>query len=250
MSEDQPQVVQPQVVQPQVVQPQVVQPHVQTKNAKTASDGNAAERIVCASPEVLAALSDYLERKITKLTVIPGREKADILVSFDEGKPIRIQVKNGTGGGRGWSFDRRSLDKYTETYQELLKRVCLKAGGERPEVASDPGLLSKLLLGENEDQKPDYFMHVTIKDKKVRSLSICPADLFLKALQKRSYEKLIPKITCVHLSDLIYLQRKGGGTKDNAPNHIQAKLKSMPKMIMCVLLHDDQTTPPPQEQTP
>ena len=31
--------------------------------------------------------------------------------------------------------------------------------------------------------------------------------------------------TCLHLSEYISLQRKGGGNTDKAPNHIQAKLK-------------------------
>ena len=37
--------------------------------------------------------------------------------------------------------------------------------------------------------------------------------------------KLKKNGTCLHISKYVYLQRKGGGNTDHAPNQIQAKLK-------------------------
>lgn len=223
---------------------------IRTRNAMTASEGNKAEHIVCDSPEVRAALSEYLKRKIVSLEVIVGRKKSDITVTFEDGHTTTAQLKNGTGGGRGWSVDRRSVDKYPERHQELLRKVCLRGGGERNEVASDSELVSKLFLGEKDGKRPEWFIHTTVKNGKIESLSICPAALFIETLQKGLYAKVNPKRTCVHLSDLIYLQRKGGGKKDRAPNDIQAKLRKMPDCMTTLSLTPVQTTPPPQEQTP
>ena len=45
-------------------------------------------------------------------------------------------------------------------------------------------------------------------------------------LHKELYEVMEPKRTCVHLSPICYLQRKGGGGKKDAnPDNIQMKFR-------------------------
>ena len=69
----------------------------------------------------------------------------------------------------------------------------------------------------------------------------------MEKLLSELYPILTPKKTCVHLSPRLYLQRKGGGSKDHAPDHIQLKLKSMPDGMVRLL---PQTMSLPLEQTP
>jgi hypothetical protein len=65
-----------------------------------------------------------------------------------------------------------------------------------------------------------------------------PADLSqYGAVMKDAYESCLPKRTCVYLSPLVYLQRKGGGKKDHSPNHIQAKLRAMPDCMTVINLN-------------
>jgi hypothetical protein len=57
----------------------------------------------------------------------------------------------------------------------------------------------------------------------------------IEKLQERTYTTVDPKRTCIHISPDIYLQRKGGGTKDSRPDDIQTKLKSFPEGTMTVI---------------
>lgn len=220
-------------------------------HAEIARTGNKAEAIVCQDNQSLAAFAAYFGKQITKASLIPGRKKSDILLEFTDGTSVRIQNKNGTGGGRGWSVDRRDVKQIPlkEPGQQLLSNVCLKKGGERPEICQTPVLLQTLLLGSDEQFRPTYFTHSMI-DKQtntVKELWISPTESIMDALTKELYTNLMPKKTCVHLSPRLYLQRKGGGSKDHAPDNIQLKLKSMPDGMTRLL---PQTTPQCVEQTP
>jgi hypothetical protein len=214
--------------------PNCKNPHVEkptSKNSQTAKSGFAAETILCNSPDVLDKLGEHFGKRVVKCEKINGRKKSDIVTTFEDGSKFISQVKNGTGGGRGWSIDRRALDNLPicADAKDLLKVVCLdRNGGERKIVPNDKELISKLLLGEDEVHKPQYFIHTTVKDRKITSLSICPAPLFIETLLKGVYETFHGIRTGVHLSPLMYLQRKGGGKTDHSPDDIQAKLKKMP----------------------
>ena len=210
-----------------------------SKNAQTAKSGNAAEDLLCVSTAVLDALgTQYFGKKIVKSEKVPGRKKSDVIITFEDGTQRTIQVKNGTGGGRGWSFDRRSVDNMPtdEQIKELLKVVCLKSGGEREAVANSKELLRKLFLGDDDANMPQDMLHTNNKDGVIESLSVCSMDAFLEAICKEAYEECNAKRTCVHLTPRVYLQRKGGGKADHSPNQIQAKLRSMPPIMKNITL--------------
>jgi hypothetical protein len=212
----------------------------ESRNALVAKSGNKAERTLCTSLDVIKYLGEqYFRQEIIKAEVIKGGKKSDILLTFADGTHAIAQLKNGTGGGRGWSFNRKALGNLQtdDSVKSLLKTVCLKGGGERNVVPNDKALIAKLLLGEEEQTKPQHFFHTTMKDGKIQSISACPADKFIESLMKDAYESCVPKRTCVHLSPLIYLQRKAGGKKDHSPNDIQAKLRAMPDCMTVINLN-------------
>lgn len=204
-----------------------------SKNSLNAINGNLAEAILCKSHVALDKLgSQYFKKKIVACEKI-AKKKSDHRITFEDGTCTTIQLKNGTGGGRGWSFDRRPLTNLptNECVKELIKSVCLKSGGERKILPIDKTLLSRLLLGDEELTKPQHFLHTTLKHGMITSLSVCPASLFIDTIVKTAYENYNAKRTCVHLTPLIYLQRKGGGKKDHSPDDIQAKLRCMPDCL-------------------
>ncbi len=222
-----------------------------SKNSLVARSGFRAEDILCISPQVLESLgTQYFQKRIVKCEKKSGNTKSDVIITFEDGTQTKAQLKNGTGGGRGWSFDRRPVDTMpaSEPAKELLKIVCLKAAGERKPIVMEKELVRQLIFGQDESSKPEHFLHTTIKDGQIVSLTASPASLFIETILKDAYETFNAKRTCVHLTKLIYLQRKGGGKADHAPDHIQAKLCRMPDCMTTIVL--TQTTPAPQEQTP
>ena len=201
-----------------------------SKNSMVAISGNLAEDVLCNSYKVLDKLStQYFKKKIVSCKKIK-KKKSDLILTFDDGSTAMIQLKNGDGGGRGWSFDRRPLNAMptNEYFKELINIVCLRANGTRKTIPNDKTLISSLLFGEDEMTKPQYFFHTTMKDGKIASLSVCSSNLFMNTVLKSVYENCEAKRTCVHLNPFIYLQRKGGGKTDHSPDDIQAKLRCMP----------------------
>jgi len=212
----------------------------ESKNALIAKNGNNAERILCRSFDVLIALCEqYFQRENTKAEVIKGGKKSDIRFTFADGTHTNVQQKNGTGGGRGWSVHRQALGNLQtdDSVKSLLKTVCLKGGGERNVVPNDKAIITRLILGEEKETKPQHVLHTEIEDGKIKSISICPADKFIESILNDAYENCLPKRTCVHLSPLVYLQRKGGGKKDHSPDDIQAKLRAMPDCMTVINLN-------------
>jgi hypothetical protein len=211
-----------------------------SKNARAAKSGNDAQHILCRSHHAMKCLCEqYFGKEIIKAEVIKGGKKSDILITFADGTYTTAQVKNGNGGGRGWSFDKRNLENMptNNDVKSLIKTVCLKDGRERIVVPNDKALILILFLGEDEKTKPQHYIHTTKKDGKIESLSICPADKFIEYILKDAYENCLPKITCVHLSPLIYLQRKGGKEMISHPTRIQAKLSAMPDCMTVINLN-------------
>jgi hypothetical protein len=206
-----------------------------SKNAATARRGFDAENQFCISKEVFASLEKYFAKPIQKIEKAPPRKKCDIIVTFSDGQTVKIQNKDGKGGGRGWSADRRSVDKYDldDDGKLLLKNVCLKQGTTRPEVNKSATLISNLLLGDNKEYAPTHFTHTEFNEttNELIAFSICTATELIDELNGMAYDKLEAKRTCVHINPLMYLQRKGGGSSDHAPNDIQLKIKSFPDGI-------------------
>lgn len=211
-----------------------------TKNARAAKSGNEAQHILCRSDDVMKCLCEqYFGKGFMKAEVIKGGKKSDILITFADETDTTAQVKNGNGGNRGWSFNRHRLENLQtdDSVKSLIKTVCLKDGRERNVVPNDRALILKSFLGEDEQTKPQHFINTKTKDGKIEYLSICPADKFIANILKDAYENCLPKRTCVHLSPLIYLQRKGGKKKERSPNDIQAKLRAMPDCMTVINLN-------------
>lgn len=225
-----------------LVQPPVVEREPSpSKNSEVAKKGFKAEDLLCESDLVKRAFESYFAKAIKAITKVPKRKKSDLQIEFEDGTIERVQTKDGKGGNRGWSCDRRSVDKYPlcEEGKRLLRNICLKQGEERPEVPCPDRLIEDLFLGTDADAEtaPTYFCHTQFdKDGQLESLSLCTTEVFIGHLKQELYKNLLPKRTCVHLSPRIYLQRKGGGQKDHAPNDIQLKITSLP-MDMYTLLY-------------
>lgn len=202
-----------------------------SKNAATAKNGNRAEVILCSQASVRTAFETKFAKPIQAISLIKGRKKSDVSVAFQDGSTILLQNKDGDGGGRGWSIDRRDAVKHTThvPLHTLLKTVCLKDGTEKPTIPKtiSDEILTTCLLGEDAAYTPQFFVH-TKSNKltgEITHLSICPTETFLSSLREELYPSIVPKKTCVHLSPALYLQRKGGGDKDHSPDQIQVKLR-------------------------
>jgi hypothetical protein len=205
-------------------------------NAAVAKSGNKAEKDLCIDPLALAAFRRYFGKPIKVIRKVSCRKKADNVVECEDGTLYRLQNKNGTGGGRGWSVDRRSLDKMdvSDEARTLVGAVCLKKGTRTSDdIKIVPDVISTLLLGTEADYMPTHFTHTKFDSKtgSLIELSIAPSTTVIDALKKEVYEHFVPKRTCVHLSPHLYFQRKGGGSKDHAPDDIQVKLRCFPDGI-------------------
>lgn len=207
-----------------------------SKHAIIARNGNSAERVLCNNVQQFEA---YFGKSITSIALVPGRRKSDVSIQFADGTTARLQNKDGDGNHRGWSIDRRALDALPldTNGKTLLDNVCLHPNEERPIAVCPSTLVAELLLGTDPATAPTHFTHTIVDPQTgtLRHLSIAPADEVIGALTQTLYPTLVPKRTCVHLSPLLYFQRKGGGSKDHAPDHIQVKLKSFPDGILHVL---------------
>lgn len=202
-----------------------------------AKDGNNAEKLFIKSIKVRELLEDYFGKSIVSMSIIHGRKKSDILITFNDLTTERIQHKHGKGNSRGWSCDRRSIDKFPidSIGKTLLTNVCIeRKTSDRPTVAIHNTLIEELLLGTDITEMPTYFVH-TVFNKKTGDLielSICRSTTLISFLKTLSYTYFTPKRTCVHLNPFMYLQRKGGQKTDKFPNDIQLKLKTFPSEIM------------------
>ena len=212
---------------------------VLSRNALVARSGFRAENVLIEQRSALNALSmQYFHKPIIAATLVPGRKKSDVKLLFDDATCTTAQVKNGNGGGRGWSFDRRSVDTMpmSTDAKTLLKSVCLRSGAARTTVPMDTEILRQLFLGDDEATRPQHFIHTIMANGAITSLSVCPADEFIAAVNNDIFTQYNAKKTCVHISPLVYLQRKGGGSSDHSPNDIQAKLRAMPKCMRTLTL--------------
>ena len=199
-------------------------------NAFIAKTGFRAEEFICSQVDIKHSLETYFQLCIKEIKRVHGK-KYDIIIEFINGTYVTIQNKNG-GNGRGWSVDRRKVDKFEESLTILLKTLCLKKGTEKPTLSEDSSkhVIRMCMFGINE--YPNYFTH-SILDKqteKIISLYICKTDELMNCINHEVYNTMVPKRTCVHLSPNIYLQRKGGGKKDTRPDDIQMKFKLTDKV--------------------
>jgi hypothetical protein len=212
-----------------------------SKNSIVATTGNKAEVLLCSQPNIKVALERHFGKPIKHITQISGRKKADNLIEFEDGTTVPVQNKNGPCDGRGHSVDRRKVSLLTGDtgLHSLLERVCLKkeSTATAPATAVDiPKTISELcgslcLLGSDEVNKPQYFLHTTMDAEATRilTLSIVTSDTFMARVKADMFPVMETKKTCVHLSPNLYFQRKGGGATDHSPDDIQTKLRFSPK---------------------
>jgi hypothetical protein len=203
-----------------------------SRNSQVAKNGFRAERAICSQEDVNKSLELYFNKSIKCLTPIHSK-KSDMVIHFTDGHATRVQNKDGDGKGRGFSVDRRKVEEFSnEPLTTLLKTMCLKQGTEKPVISSEisKSVITMCINGIDEKYAPEYFTHTT-SDKttgQIISMSICPTEKLMSFLNSEVYpvmDTMPPKRTCVHLSPNCYLQRKGGGKKDHAPDDIQMKFK-------------------------
>lgn len=203
-----------------------------SKNSQVAKNGYRAEIAFTLQENIKQSLESYLKLPIINLTRVHGK-KYDIKLKFEDGTETTIQNKDGDGGNRGFSVNRRKAEAFNnEQLTILLRTQCLKQGTEKPVISSEisKNVINMCMLGVIEEESPKYFTH-TKSDKKtgqIISMSICPTEKLIAFLHNELYpvmDTMPPKRTCVHLSPNCYLQRKGGGKKDHAPDDIQMKFK-------------------------
>ena len=198
-------------------------------NALIAKNGFKAEAFICSQSDIKHSLEVYFQLLIKEIKRVHGK-KYDIIIEFINGTYTTVQNKNG-GNGRGWSVDRRNVGDFEEPFATLLKTLCLKQGIEKPILYDDASkrVIHRCMLG---NEYPHYFTHSILDKQKenIISLSICRTDDLMTCINDDVYKTMIPKRTCVHLSPNVYLQRKGGGKKDNKPDDIQMKFKFTDKV--------------------
>jgi len=212
----------------------IKQSNIPTKNALNALTGIKAEKLICTQENIKNSLELYFGLPIKCISHINNHKKFDLKIEFENGTETTIQNKNGgeTEGvfNRGWSVDRRKVENFkSEQLTILLKTLCLKRGNEKPIIYNNisKNVINMCMLGANEEEYPKYFTHTKIDKStgKITSISICSTDNLMKFMYKELYPEMLTKKTCVHLSPNVYLQRKGGGKKDNAPDDIQMKFR-------------------------
>jgi len=216
-----------------------------------AKSGFDAEEMLSKQEDIKVSLEAYFEKPIKtimKMDCRPHPKKSDIKIEFEDGTSCSAQVKNTAAAttaatassktvGRGFSIDRRDVDKMCAESPELtetLMAVCLgDKTKERKTVMKNIGVqvLFQNILGIEESTKPDYFiqtMTVRSNPNQIIRVDICPRDVFTRKLVDTLYETAVSKKTCVHLSPNIYLQRKGGTKGEKQPNQIQTKMRITP----------------------
>ena len=212
-----------------------------------AKSGFKAEDIFVNDVNIRNKLEKYFKKGIQKIDKVPGRKKADTIITFNDNSRYRIQNKKIEQiGHMGHSYDRRKLsDTFDDQFiKKYLAVLCLFRPSPRktnmdPEKKKDfiklcisnmdniKNFIRKTLIGSDEDQN-DYFciMH-TNKTFENIELYCIPSLKFLEYIYNtlKIHISLRNAGTCLHLSKNIYLQRKGGGKTDHSANDIQSKIK-------------------------
>lgn len=217
-----------------------------SKNSVTAKSGFKAEEIFRTDNKIKTALETHFKLKIVLMEKIHGK-KYDTVITFNDNTKLNIQNKKIENlGGRGDSFDRRHIKntfdnqfirKYL-THLSLIRKSKTETFMTEDQKKDFINLcnnnlidikkyIKKTLISDNGEENNYWCIMKT--DKKFNKMEI----YVLPSL--KLYEFICSSIkidikmkkngTCLHLSPYISLQRKGGGTTDHSPNHIQAKFK-------------------------
>jgi hypothetical protein len=218
----------------------------------TAKSGFTAEEIFRTDVNIINSLENYYKKSIKEIIKAPHGEKYDNIIIFEDGSNYNIQNKKILNlGGRGDSFDRRHIkntfnNQFIRKYLTLLtlnrptKRSTYMTESQKKDfvllcnnnLQDIKQYIKKTLVGKN-----DYWC-IMKTDKKFSTINlyIIKTETFYNFIEESISIsiKLKNNGTCLHLSEYIALQRKGGGNTDHAPNHIQAKLKITKSLLdMC-----------------
>jgi len=211
-----------------------------------AKSGFNAEELFRTDANIINSLEKYFKKPIKKIIKAPHGEKYDNIIIFEDGSNYNIQNKKILNfGRRGDSFDRRHIkntfnNQFIKKYLTLLtlirptkRSTCMTEAQKKDfillcnnNLQDIKQYIKKTLVGEK--NKNDYWCFMkTNKKFSIINLYIIKTEKFYNFIEKSISIsiKLKSNGTCLHLSEYIALQRKGGGIKDHAPNHIQAKLK-------------------------
>ena len=162
--------------------------------SQIAKSGYKAEEVFITCPIIKEKLELEFNKKIILFTKVHG-QKYDVIITFDDNSIIKCQIKKIENlTSRGDSFDRRNVKSTFSTQSNKNDYFCI--------IKTDKNFINKELYII---KSTDLYSHV----EQSITINIC----------------LKENGTCLHLSPNIYLQRKGGGSKDKNPDDIQAKIK-------------------------
>lgn len=219
----------------------------------TAKSGYKAEELFRTDSVIRKSLEKHFKKSINKIVKASHGKKCDNIIIFQDGSQSNIQNKKFLNfGGRGDSFDRRHIEKtfnnrFIRKYLTVLtlfrktKRTTSMSKEQKEDFISlcNKNLddikqyLKKTLIGTDENKNEYWCFMKTDKDLSNIQLYLIESEKLYNFLEKNINIdiKLRNNGTCLHLSNYIALQRKGGGKTDSAPNHIQAKLKLTQELL-------------------
>jgi len=194
--------------------------------SEIAKGGNDAEQLLASCPNVRVHLERYFQKPISRMEVVTGRKKTDVLVVFEDGTTARIQNKNGHNN-RGHHVHREDISTFpcTDVFRQLFRSVCLKSGEPRCIVETDDSIVEYCLLGTEATFTPDYLTHTSIQDNKIVALYICPMANVLDLLKQTTYREVLAKETQIYINPFVIIKRRGGSKTDPRPNDLQVQVK-------------------------
>jgi hypothetical protein len=223
-----------------------------SKNSLIAKSGFKAEEIFRTDQEIKIVLEKYFNMNIISLNKIHGK-KYDTEILFENGRYINIQNKKIENfGGRGDSFDRRHIkdtfnNQFIRKYLTLLmlirknKNETLMNENQKLDfirlcnnnIDDIKQYIRKTLIGTEEEKNHYWCIMKTNKQFINKEIYIISSENLIDFIEKTLNINIKLKLngTCLHLSQYISLQRKGGDKTDNSPNHIQAKFKFTKELL-------------------
>jgi len=217
-----------------------------TAQAKGASDGFKAERVLATQPNVKEALGSYFGKHIAEIQVISGK-KSDVVVYFDDCTKTTAQIKNFTNPNMAkWPFhqtNRRWLKDLPPEFQGIASHICLGQPKNRgrlkgltrqeflspyvlPTAVDSKNLARLILLGTEVDWAPQHMILTVMTDGKIQRLWAEPMVSFMAAVDSAMYPtpQLGEEGTSLFLCPEISMQRKGGDKGAASADQIQFKL--------------------------
>jgi hypothetical protein len=217
-----------------------------TAQAKGASDGFKAERVLATQPNVKEALGSYFGKHIAEIQVISGK-KSDVVVYFDDCTKTTAQIKNFTNPNMAkWPFhqtNRRWLKDLPPEFQGIASHICLGQPKNRgrlkgltrqeflspyilPTAVDSKNLARLILLGSEVDWAPQHMILTVMTDGKIQRLWAEPMVSFMAAVDSAMYPtpQLGEEETSLFLCPEISMQRKGGDKGAASADQIQFKL--------------------------